>query len=99
MIPVSAIILGSFSSFRVTKLLINDEILREPREKVHDFLLIRQKYPLADKTYYLITCPWCLGAYVSLAHALLYYKNPSLFEKITLPTTFSAVTGLLSSKM
>lgn len=89
------ILLGSLATFRITKFLLDDELIREPREKVEDFLSTHQAHPAARKIDYLISCPWCLSPYVALPLTLLALKNPTLFYTVALPLSYSAITGLL----
>lgn len=53
----------SLAAFRIWKLLKDDAILDGPRNAVLDRLSNRS----AERLVYFLSCPWCLGAWISLA--------------------------------
>lgn len=87
----AAIILGSLATFRVTRFIMEDRVFDAPR----GYLFSKNK----DKLTYFLTCPWCISIWVGLIFALTYLFFPEIFLIATLSLTFSAVTGILYSKM
>ncbi len=79
--------------YRVTRLLIEDEILDEARE----FYFSKVKYQ--GKLYTLATCYWCLGFWVSIVFAILYVARPNGMMVAGLPLASSAVVGFISQKV
>lgn len=73
------------STYRLTKLAMDDEITRELREKVYTRIQGNQKLE------YLASCPWCLSIY---AGALAVVLDKTLPETNTLLAS-SAITGLI----
>ena len=79
--------------YRVTRLLIEDEILDEAREWYFS------KVKPGGKLYYLATCYWCLSFWVSIPFAILYVARPNGMMVTGLPLASSAVAGFISQKV
>lgn len=92
----------SLATYRGTKLVMDDEITAELREKAIDQLsTFAQENPryaaLAAKLEYLIGCPWCVSIWVGGALAIVRRVNPALGDLLALLLATSALTGLLKS--
>lgn len=81
------------SVYRVTRLIIQDEILDGPREWVFD------RIKPDGKLAYLLTCYWCTSFWVAIPFAILYITRPNGMMVAGLPLTASAVTGLIDQKV
>lgn len=84
--------LMGLAAYRATRLLIRDEILEGPRDLLGNWLE-EHAHP---KLSYLITCPWCVGAYVSAGTVLLVDRYTSIALPVLQGFALSAVVGLLS---
>ena len=75
------------ATYRLTKLIQEDEILSPLRDRFHE------KFPPhSSKLGYLSTCPWCLSMWIApVAHFL---PTP-----IKAALTASAVTGIISERL
>lgn len=85
--PILAwLILLTLSSARITHLVTTDSIAEPFRELFAD-------HPWWDE---LLHCPWCAGAWISLAHTLLLTQsdNPFLFTLVTAAAISYAVGWL-----
>lgn len=75
--------------YRLTKLVIDDEILADIREKVWE------KYPPeTTKIGYLTTCPWCVSIWMGGLVFALRKVNPELATYISSTLAASAATGI-----
>lgn len=67
---LTMVIVGSFVTHRVTRFLILDGLLEEPRQSLHNWLA---KHPgrFTIKAQELMICPWCISIWVSGGWVLL----------------------------
>lgn len=93
MSPLQTVLL-LVSTFRMTKLINDDYILHEVRQKV------LKKFPPKDsKIGYLFTCPWCMSIWTGGCLLVLHAFAPKVYEYVSLILTASAVTGLIEEKL
>lgn len=88
-----AAIRDALAVYRLTKLVIDDEITSDLRDKVFE------KFPPeSTKIGYLFTCPWCVSIWI--AAGLLVGKKiaPTAQENLSWVMAASAVTGLLEER-
>lgn len=90
--PLTFIIL-SLAVFRISRLIIQDQIFERLRE------LIWKKFPPHTWLGYLITCYWCLGLWLALAFAICYTIVPVATAIVALPFALSAVAALISKRL
>jgi hypothetical protein len=94
MIPVLSLALDCLATYRLTRLLTEDELLAPVREYVW-----RNHSPEETKLGYFVTCPWCVsiwaGALVVGARAVA----PQQWDKVAQGLSFSALTGLVATKV
>lgn len=83
----------SLATFRTARLLTTDVILEELRQKVWS------KYPPQTKFGYLFTCNWCMSIWTASIITICYTIVPVATFVVALPFAFSAVAGLISSKL
>lgn len=75
------------ATYRLTKLIQEDEILSPIRDRFHQTFP-----PESSKLGYLSTCPWCLSMWIApVAHFLPTSIKAAL--------TASAVTGIISERL
>lgn len=77
------------AAYRITKLVIDDEITRELREK------IMERIEGNEKLEYLATCPWCISIYAGVAVVVIEKAVPELNTVLA----SSAITGLVYSNL
>lgn len=95
----STTILGSLAVYRATKLIIDDEITQELREKAFAALDARPQTVLTRKLSYFLTCPWCVSIWVAAALLTLKLFSPATYEYFASILAFSAITGLIDSRL
>lgn len=77
------------ATYRLTKLVMEDEITREIRDKIYDLL---ENHP---KLQYLMYCPWCISIYAGVI-ALVAEKY---FPELNSILIASAITGLIYERI
>lgn len=87
-------IIGALSTYRLTKLIIDDVIFNEVRETLLNYLDDNGH----RKMMYLMQCPWCISMYSGLLVSLV--QKDHNFRDILLNTlTYSAVSGIIDSRL
>lgn len=85
-------ILLSLAAFRVTRFVIKDFLFADFRDWVW------AKFPPdSTKTGYFLTCPWCIGFWVSLALFFCYTILPSLTLWCCVVLALSTIVGWLTA--
>ena len=82
----------ALASYRITRLVIEDEIADRPR----NWLFKKIKPGSFFDT--LLTCYWCLGFWVSVLVVGLYWAFPDVTPWILAPFALSALVGLIDQK-
>lgn len=92
------ILLNSLATYRLTRLVIEDEVTNELRAMAYEQI---NKLPdaLANKLNYFLTCPWCVSIWVAGGLLLLRKTSPELAEFITGLLAASAITGVISERV
>lgn len=80
-------VLLALAVFRLWKLVGDDAVLDRPR----DYLLKR----MSETFDYFITCPWCSGAWITLAWWAAWLVWPYEATVAAVPFALSAVVGYL----
>lgn len=88
----------TLATYRLTKLVIDDEITREAREWAYE-QANRLPAPLASKVTYLLGCPWCVSIWAAGTLLLLRKVNPALADYLNTLLAASAVTGVLAERV
>lgn len=91
------LLLDALSTFRLTRLLVEDELLAEPRDAVTRWADSRDT-TLRRKVGTLATCPWCMSAYSGLLAVALRSFAPRLWDPLAKALAYSAVAGLIASR-
>lgn len=87
------LVLDFVSVYRLTKLIIDDEIMADVREKVWD-----RFPPESTRIGYLLTCPWCASVWAAAGLFALKRLNPEMAQYVSSVLAASAVTGIAISK-
>jgi hypothetical protein len=82
--------IGALAVHRLTRLITTDEVTRPWRERVE------QTDPEGRLAYF-VTCPWCVGLWMSAGWAVVAYAAPALAVPLGAVLAWSSVTGLLSA--
>ncbi|WP_174730967.1 DUF1360 domain-containing protein [Mesobacillus harenae] len=103
------LLMFSFASFRLTRLLIYDritEFIRKPfLDEIHEqnqageveVFLSPKQAPIRGFLGELLTCYWCTGFWVSLGLFLIYYLWPWLAEPLLVILAVSGMAGLIET--
>lgn len=89
--PVVLIVLA-LASYRITRLLIQDEILSPIRDKIWN-----KWPPETNKITYLLTCYWCLGAWISAIVTVLVLYCGMIALVVAIIFALSAVVGIIQT--
>lgn len=92
--PFIFLILQVLATYRLTKLINDDYILNDVRQKV-----LKKFPPSTSKIGYLFMCPWCMSIWAAGCLLILRKFAPDIYDEITLILTASAITGLLEEKL
>ncbi len=79
--------------YRLSRLIIQDEIADGPRNWVYDHT------KPGGKIHYMLGCYWCTSFWVAIPLAILYIRAPDGMMVAGLPLAGSAVTGFLDQKV
>ena len=82
-------IVDALAVHRLTKLVIDDKITEDLRNKVYE------KYgePADSKISYLTTCPWCVSMYLGLGVVVARTVAPKAWRPLSYALAFSSFTG------
>jgi Protein of unknown function (DUF1360) len=84
----------TLASYRLTKLVRDDQITEPFRETVYS----RFGPPDESKVSYLVNCPWCMSIWFGLALGLARRQMPAAAHVVARALALSALTGLLNQK-
>lgn len=81
--------LDTAAVYRLTKLILEDRITEELRDKIWN------KFPpQSTKTGYLLTCPWCVSIWAAIAIFGTRAVNPTAADYISSVLASSALVGV-----
>ena len=60
------------ASYRLTRIVVFEKIFKFFR----DFVKSKEKYAVLTTLKFIITCPWCMGVWISLIVVLLFFYVP-----------------------
>lgn len=88
------LLVDGLATYRMTKFIIDDELLADVREKFLD------KHP-ADSTKlgYLVGCPWCISIYMGTAVVTARALAPHMWNRAAQALSFSATTGMIYERL
>lgn len=91
-------IIDALATYRATKLVIDDEITADIRERAYQELeRLPKKY--ATKLRYLLGCPWCVSIWAAGFLVALRLVAPNLAKYLNTLLAASAATGLIYQKI
>jgi hypothetical protein len=90
--PVAHVIILSLFVYRLTRLVVLDEILAPVRDWIWD-----RKSPRDSQIGYLFTCPWCVSLWAALPVVFLYALFPSMTILVGCIFALSAIAGLITA--
>lgn len=98
--PIWTSILLFGAAFRIYRLLAKDTILDTPRGKLLGLGKWKPGSPIPakyrEKWAEFLTCPWCLGFWITLAWWGAWQHWPHAIEVASVPLTISAAVGLIA---
>jgi hypothetical protein len=87
-------VIDALATYRLTKLVIDDEITKDLRKKWFE------KFPpQSTKLGFMATCPWCAGFWVATGVVAARTVAPAAWEKAGAAFAFSAVAGMLEENL
>jgi len=92
-------ILAALATYRLTKLVIDDELLSELRQAAFDALYQLPDSKLKFKLLYLLDCPWCVSMWAALSLFVLHKTSPKVYDLFATTLGMSAVTGLVYERL
>lgn len=88
-----ALAVDALATFRITRLVVEDEITSPIREAVW------KRYDVSDtKLGYFLTCPWCVSIWVGAGVVAAHHVAPSVWKPVARTLAASAVTGMIASR-
>lgn len=91
-------IMNSLATYRLTRLVIEDEITNDLRAKAYE-QINKLPDPVANKLSYFLTCPWCVSIWAAGLLLVLRRTSPELAEFVTGLLAASAVAGVISERV
>lgn len=89
-ISLSRLVVDVLATYRLTKLVIDDELTADLREKAFEHL------NPDGKIAYLLTCPWCVSFWAGLTiFSLRQYAPEQLTDTLNGALAASAASGLI----
>lgn len=86
--------ISALATYRLTKLVVSDEITASLRERVFD----KFGGPDTSKVAYLVSCPHCVSVYAGLAVSFARMIAPRPSELVLEGLALSAVTGIMAER-
>lgn len=78
--------------YRLTRIIVQDEVLDEQRDALETWLEEHGH----DKLVYLSGCYWCSGFWMAVAAAVLRARAPEVWRAVRWPLAMSAAAGLIA---
>ena len=91
--------IDALATYRVTKLVMDDEITAELRDKAYEEIDKIKNPLLRNKLSYLLSCPWCISIYGAAFLVGLRLVAPNLANYLNTILALSAATGVLYQKI
>lgn len=91
-------LIDALATYRATKLVIDDEITADLRERAYSEIA-RLPKKQAEKLRYLLSCPWCVSVWAAAFIVGLRLFAPNLAKYLNTLLGLSAATGLIYTKI
>lgn len=87
----------ALATYRLTRLIVQDDITAPLRERVRHAAMRSVDSPgIAAKVNTLLSCPWCVGMWVSFGVVAARRLAPAAWTPVAAALAFSAVTGVIA---
>lgn len=96
---VADLSIGILATYRLTKLIIDDELLAELRQAAYSRLEKMDDSTLKNKLIYLLGCPWCISIWAAASLLILHKTSPSLYNFYAATLGLSAASGLIYERL
>ena len=94
-----ALVVDALAAYRLTRLVIEDTITDDIRERIRDAARRELDTPgAAAKIGKLLDCPWCAGFWVSLGVVVARTLAPRAWSPVARVLAVSAAVGLIATK-
>ena len=94
------LVVDALASYRITRLIVEDDITAPLREKVRHAAMRSVDSPgVAAKVNTLLSCPWCVGWWVACGVVAARKVTPRVWEPVATAFAFSAVTGIIAENV
>jgi hypothetical protein len=87
-------VIDTAAVFRITKLVVDDEITSDLRSRWYE-----KHDPQETKLGYLVSCPWCVGFWAAAAAVAARRVAPEAWSPVAHTLALSAVVGVLHSRL
>ena len=92
-------LIAALATYRLTKLVLDDEIVAELRDAAYQGLAKLPDGLLKNKLVYLLGCPWCISIWAAASLYILSRTSPTLYDFYANVLGLSAVTGLVYERI
>jgi hypothetical protein len=91
---VLSFVKDALAVYRITRLVIQDEIAADLRDRVFE-----RYNPAESKLGFFLTCPWCVSVWAGLGVVAARRFAPKLWDDLSTALAVSAVTGLIEERL
>lgn len=92
-------LIAALATYRLTKLVIDDEVVAELRQAAYDKISGLPPGTLRNKLEYFLGCPWCVSIWAAASLYILSRTSPSLYNFYASTLGLSAATGLIYERL
>jgi len=92
-------LLAALATYRLTKLVLDDEIVAELRQAAYDKIDQLPEGTLRNKLNYFLGCPWCVSIWAAASLFILSRTSPNLYNFYATTLGLSAVTGIMYERI
>lgn len=89
------LLLDSLAVYRITRLIVTDEITAPLRDPIIDWLDEHEHPKLA----YLLSCPWCASVWAAAAVLLIRWRAPKVWAQLRWALSMSATAGIIAEQV
>jgi hypothetical protein len=89
--------LAALAVFRMTRLVVEDEVTRRPRERLTGWAAGTAERRARPGVSFFVTCPWCVSFWLAVVWVAALILVPTVALGADAVLALSAVAGLLSS--
>ena len=94
------LVVDALAAYRITRLVIEDKITEDLRTRVHVAALREIEDPATwSKVKTLLSCPWCVGFWISVGVVGARLAAPRVWRPIATAFALSAAVGLIEENL